>query len=107
MRIVITPFCLALLGPHLEYVFSFSSTKQRFMNYSKSSIGASRFGRWLDCMSCKEKLQELGLSSLKKGMPRRNLIVFKPLRITSMMETQKCTVKNQVNHQNLQQGKFD
>lgn len=59
--------CLALLGPHLEYVFSFPCTKQRFMNYSKSRRGASRVGRWLDGMSCKEKLQELGLSSPKKG----------------------------------------
>lgn len=77
---MVSPFCLALLRPHLEYVFSFSGTKQICMNQSKSRIGASKVGRWLDRMSCEERRKELGLFSLEKEMPRRDLIVFKPLR---------------------------
>lgn len=55
----LTPFCLALLRPHLVYVVSFSSTKQMCMKQSKSRIGASTVGKWLDPMSCEERLKAI------------------------------------------------
>lgn len=111
LKIVVTPFCLALLRPHLEYVFSFTDTKHMCMNQSKSRIGASKVGRCLDHMSCEESLKELGLFSLKKEMPRRDIIVFKPLRGLQQWWRQifprVAQWRIRINSLKLQQGKFD
>lgn len=75
----------------LDCVSSSSSTKQTFMNYSKSSRGASRVGDGLIVWAVRRSYRNWAYPAWRKG----DLKLFKPLRITAMMETQRCTVKNE------------